>query len=74
MTRKRPPTLTVGFVIGEPMAGLYVKVVDDYPGGIYVYWSEAADFAGEGWDNWFENWSQVEAFFEDEVGPVNWVP
>lgn len=54
------------------MAGLYVKVVDDFPGGIYVLGSIREDSTGEGWDNWFENWDETTRFFERQVGSVTW--
>lgn len=68
----RPPTDVVGRALGGPMGGQYVRVHDDFPGGIYVYWSLRPDFTGEGWDNWFPSWQEVERFFVNTVGNVSW--
>ena len=51
--------------------GTYVQVKDDYPGGVFVYHSEDPAFAGEVFDNWFENWPDTVRFLA-QLGEIDW--
>jgi hypothetical protein len=68
----RLPVGVIGYVEQGPHEGQYAKLFDDYPGGIYAYWSNRPDFTGEGWDNWFEDWQEANSYFEAQVGPIRW--
>lgn len=68
----RPPLDAIGRVTEGPMIGLFVKVHDDYPGGIYLFSCRRPDFTGEGWDNWFNSWEDIERFLENQVGTIEW--
>jgi hypothetical protein len=72
-----------GHIIRGAYEGWYVLVKDDTvdTGGYYIFISnspnvegiEGFDDGAEGFDNWFENKDQVQAYFEQSDWLVEWI-
>lgn len=54
--------------------GDFVKIIDDSKntGGYLILVSPSDSPAGEGYDDWVENWEDLEAYFKESKWVINW--
>lgn len=69
------PIGRIGRIVAGRDAGFYVKIVDDKDStGGFLIWTGGDPQFSQGHDNWVENLSQLQEFFQEAGWQIEWGP